>query len=155
MALETILLQLVWCWASKIPRLTGLLPRTCSLYLQFSWHVTPKMDSSVLWGMLLTCLFFSKPSASLRAKQAPENERGARERKIRSIFFFPHHRPLALTVNESRAVYILSPALDGLWKENRGSVKRLAISWIKAFLRKIISLHFTDISTDYKSHYFP
>ena len=45
-----------------------------------------------------------------------------------SIFFFPHHYPLALAVNKSPAVYILSPALDGLWRENRGSVNRLFLS---------------------------
>ena len=49
-----------------------------------------------------------------------------------SIFFFPHHYPLALAVNKSPAVYILSPALDGLWRENRRSVNRL---------RKILSSH--------------
>ena len=38
-----------------------------------------------------------------------------------SIFFFPHPYPLALAVNKSPAVYILSRALDGLWRENRGS----------------------------------
>ena len=31
---------------------------------------------------------------------------------------------------ESPAVYILSPALDGLWRENRGSVNRLRIGEI-------------------------
>ena len=31
-----------------------------------------------------------------------------------SIFFFPNHYPLALAVNKSPAVYILSPSLDGL-----------------------------------------
>ena len=31
-----------------------------------------------------------------------------------SIFFFPHHYPLALAVNKSPAVYILSPSLDRL-----------------------------------------
>ena len=30
-----------------------------------------------------------------------------------------------LAVNKSPAVYTLSPALDGLWRENRGSVNRL------------------------------
>ena len=40
-------------------------------------------------------------------------------------FFFPHPYPLALAVNKSPAVYILSRALDGLWRENRGSVNRL------------------------------
>ena len=48
----------------------------------------------------------SKTTASSRAKRARENERGGRERKI------PHHYPLALAVNKSPAVYILSP--DGL-----------------------------------------
>ena len=42
-----------------------------------------------------------------------------------SISFFPHHYPLALAVNKSPAVYILLPALDGLQRENRGSVNRL------------------------------
>ena len=61
--------------------------------------------------------FFSKTTASSRAKRARENERGGRERKI------PHHYPLALAVNKSPAVHILSP--NGLWRENRGSVNRL------------------------------
>ena len=55
--------------------------------------------------------FFSKTSASWPAKQARET--------------FPHHYPLALAVIKSPAVYILSPALDGLWRENRRSVNRL------------------------------
>ena len=42
-----------------------------------------------------------------------------------SIFFFPHPYFLALAVNKSLVVYILSRALDGLWRENRGSVNRL------------------------------
>ena len=46
---------------------------------------------------------------------------------------FPHHYPLALAVNKSPAVYILSPAsLDGLWRENRGSVNRLTRSRIRS-----------------------
>ena len=40
--------------------------------------------------------------------------------------------PFALAVNKSAAVYFLSRALDGLWRENRGSVKRL-----KAFENQI------------------
>ena len=44
-----------------------------------------------------------------------------------SIFFFPHHYPLALAVNKSLAVHILSPALDRLRRENRGSVNRLLL----------------------------
>ena len=49
-----------------------------------------------------------------------------------SIFFFLHHYPLALAVNKSPAGYIISPALDGLWRENRRSMNRL---------RKILSSH--------------
>ena len=59
-----------------------------------------------------------------RVKWARENERRAQERKIK-IFFFPHPYPLVLAVNKSPAVYSLSPALDGVWRENRGSVNRL------------------------------
>ena len=57
-----------------------------------------------------------------RVKWARKNER--RERKIK-IFFFPHLYPLVLAVNKSPAVYSLSAALDGLWRENRGSANRL------------------------------
>ena len=42
-----------------------------------------------------------------------------------SIFFFPHPYPFALAVNKSPAVYFFSRALDGLWRENGGSVNRL------------------------------
>ena len=35
--------------------------------------------------------------------------------------------PLALAVDKSPAVYILSPGLDGLCRENRGSVNRLYV----------------------------
>ena len=42
-----------------------------------------------------------------------------------SIFFLPHHYPFALLVYKSPVVYILSSVLDGLWRENRGSVNRL------------------------------
>ena len=53
-------------------------------------------------------MFFSKTTASSRAKRARENERGGREKKI------PHHYPLAL------AVYIYHPTeleekIEGLW----------------------------------------
>jgi len=42
-----------------------------------------------------------------------------------SIFFLLLPLPLALVVKESPAVYILSPALDGLGRENKGFVNRL------------------------------
>ena len=42
------------------------------------------------------------------------------------VLFFFSFLPLALAVNKSPAVYILSPALDGLWKGNKGSVNRLS-----------------------------
>ena len=51
--------------------------------------------------------FFSKTSVCARAS------------------FFPHPYPFALAVNKSPAVYILSRALDWLWRENRGTVNRL------------------------------
>ena len=35
MAMKTILLQLVWCWASKMPRLTGLKPSALSAFSLF------------------------------------------------------------------------------------------------------------------------
>ena len=59
-------------------------------------------------------MFFSKTTASSRAKRARENERGGREKKI------PHHYPLTLAVNKSPAVYIYHPTelekkIEGLW----------------------------------------
>jgi len=62
-------------------------------------------------------------------RQARERARRAkRERERRaSIFFFPLLYPLALAVNISPAVfYFLSRALDGLRRENRGSVNMQA-----------------------------
>ena len=80
---------------------------------------------AVSWELACTkalCYFsfrsFRKTSVSSRAKRALENERGARERNLYTI---------ALAVNKSPAVYILSPGLDGLWRENRGSVNRLYV----------------------------
>ena len=74
-----------------------------------------------------------------------------------SIFFFPHPYLLALAVNKSPAVYILSPALNGLWRENRGSVNRLWI-FMKKYLQystwlvqKIIYLIFDNYQT---AHWF-
>ena len=54
---------------------------------------------------------FWKTSACSRARRAREKEK----------------YPFALAVNKSPAVYFLSRALDGLWRENRGSVKRLKV----------------------------
>ena len=51
-----------------------------------------------------------------------------------SIFFFPPPltpTPLCWWSTKSPAVYILSPELDGLWRENRGYVNRLSQNWIK------------------------
>ena len=77
---------------------------------------------AISWELACTkalCYFsfrsFRKTSVSSRAKRALENERGARERNLYTI---------ALAVNKSPAVYIISPGLDGLWRENRGSVNR-------------------------------
>ena len=65
------------------------------------------------FGKLLNkwCLF---TLASSRAKLARQND-----------FFFPHHYTSSLPVNKSPAVYILSRALDGLWRENRRPLYRL------------------------------
>ena len=49
-----------------------------------------------------------------------------------SIFFLSP-TPLALAVKKSPAVYILSPALDGLWREYRGSVNRLSSIGTRTF----------------------
>ena len=40
---------------------------------------------------------------------------------------------LALAIKKSTAVYILSPALDGLWREYRGSVNRLSSIGTRTF----------------------
>ena len=78
-------------------------------------------------GCLIACaqtlFYFSFRSFG---KHRRARERGARERKI-NIFFFPHLCPPCAGVNKSPAVYILSRALNGLWRENRGSVKRLVV----------------------------
>ena len=48
-----------------------------------------------------------------------------KQRRTREPSQRARNHPLALAVNKSPAVYILSPALDGLRRENRGSVNRL------------------------------
>ena len=74
--------------------------------------------------------FFSKTSASARASARTSAESGERRA---SNFVFPHPYPLALAVNKSSAVFcFLSRALDGLRRENRGSVNRLekSLLWL-------------------------
>ena len=68
-----------------------------------------------------------------------------------SIYFFPHHYPLALAVNKSPAVYILSPALNGPWRENRGSVNRLLILFIYVghTNNKLLTIHYIYDSLQY------
>ena len=75
-------------------------------------------------GRDLSVISVTYPRRSIRA--------GSTDIVLLFFFFFvvfknigePHY-PLALAVNKSPSVYILSPALDGLWRENRVSVKRL------------------------------
>ena len=75
-------------------------------------------------GRDLSVISVTYPRRSIRA--------GSTQTLFYYYFFFvvfknigePHY-PLALAVNKSPSVYILSPALDGLWRENKGSVKRL------------------------------
>ena len=49
---------------------------------------------------------------------------------------------LALAVNKSPAVYILSPALAGLWRENRGSVNRLGCPLFFKNFRKCCYIYY-------------
>ena len=65
---------------------------------------------------------------SERARTSVEREK---KKERTSIFFFSHPYPPALVVNKSSAVYIISSALNGLWRENRGSVNRLWLGWLK------------------------
>ena len=51
---------------------------------------------------LIICSLYTDVLFSFRSFRVVE--RGARERKNKSIFFFPHHYPLALAVNKSPAV---------------------------------------------------
>ena len=61
------------------------------------------------------------------------------EREKENIFFFPHPYPLALAVNKSPAVYISSPSLDGLWRENtRGVLHGIAVPFISALLSNTV-----------------
>ena len=62
--------------------------------------------------------FFTRTSASSRAKRARRARK--KNKELFSIFFFPHHYPLALAVNKSPAVYItalahLRPTLRPPW----------------------------------------
>ena len=75
-----------------------------------------------------------------------ENERGERRA---SNFVFPHPYPLALAVNKSPAVFcFLSRALDGLRRENRGSVNRLekSLLWLHNMNIYIMIAHLYQIA---------
>ena len=60
--------------------------------------------------------FFWRTSACARVRRAREREK---EKQITPP-------PFALAVNKSPAVYLLSRALEGLWRENRGAVNKRA-----------------------------
>ena len=79
-----------------------------------SWTILTSLAAVSLYTDVVFFFFsfFSKTSANERVKTSTEREK---ETPL----------PLALAVNKSSAVYILSPALDGLWRENRVSVYRL------------------------------
>ena len=64
------------------------------------------------------CSFRKHRRARKRARTSAECEK--------EKFFFPLHYSLVLAVNKSPGVYILSPALDRLSRENEGSVNRLS-----------------------------
>ena len=74
-----------------------------------------------------TLFYFSFRSVQKhrRARERSERARTSAEREKEN---------LALAVNKSPAVYILSRALDGLWRENWGSVNRLKLMMIEALL---------------------
>ena len=90
--------------------------------------------------------FFSKTSASSR-----EQARSARKKK----FFFPQRYPLPLAVNKSAAAYILSPALDELWRENRGFVNRLVERGLFNYSPDRISPIKTSLYGVYVSSFLP
>ena len=62
--------------------------------------------------------FFWKLNIGEHAGEARESERGTRERN--KYFLLPPPLPSCAGVNKSPAVYFLSRALNGLWRENRG-----------------------------------
>ena len=87
------------------------------------------VQTAFSYGDVLGCLSRFIFLFILSKNVGERSERGARERKIKNTYFiFPHHHPLALAVNKSPPVHILSPALNGLLRENRGSVNRLRMS---------------------------
>ena len=90
--------------------------------------------------------FFSKTSDSARASARTSAESGERRA---SNFVFPHPYPLALAVNKSPAVFcFLSRALDGLRRENRGSVNRLekSLLWLHNMNIYIMIAHLYQIA---------
>ena len=115
----------------KIQRLRNYLPLGIFCHSQLCGNEDRKVKRPVRAGPIER--IFQCENWTHCAFRELASEASARERtRSASIFFFPHHYPLALAVNKSPAVYILSPALDGLWRENRRSVNRL---------RKILSSH--------------
>ena len=81
---------------------------------------------------------------SFRSFQKHPRAKRARERKIKD--FFPHHYLLALAANKSPAIYNLSPAPDGLWRENRGSVASVALDYESARKRLGTRQHADKVS---------
>ena len=65
-------------------------------------------------GCTPTLLYFSFGSFRKRTRERSERARTSAERQKEKESFFPHPYPVALAVNKSLAVYILSPALEGL-----------------------------------------
>ena len=60
-----------------------------------------------------------------RARERSKRARTSAEREKEKERTSPTTTPLRWRSINPPAVYILSPALDGLWRENRGSVSRL------------------------------
>ena len=117
---------------NKIRRLRNYLPLGIFCHSQLCGNEDRKVKRPVRAGPIER--IFQCENWTHCAFRELEGEASAREgTRSGSIFFFPHYYPLALAVNKSPAVYILSPTLDGLWRENRKSVNRL---------RKILSSHY-------------
>lgn len=64
-----------------------------------------------------------------------ETDIGERAREREKEFFFPSPTPLRWRSINPPPVYFLSRVLDGLWRQNRGSVNRLSQSAMFSFSR--------------------